>query len=71
MRKLCLALTATLASVSVMIGARSHAAVMDPNALQTTADELAGDELAAVELVQFKWRGRRYCWYYTGWRGPG
>jgi len=66
MRKLCLTLTATFAVVGVMIGGRSHAAVIDPNALQAAADELA-----AVELVQFRWRGRTFCWYNTGWRGPG
>jgi hypothetical protein len=71
MRKHCLALTATLAVVGVMIGGRSHAAVIDLNALQAAADEPAADELAGVELVQFTWRGRPYCWYYTGWRGPG
>ena|SRR5215510_13642222 len=66
MRTLCLALAATLAGAGAMVGGRSHAAVMDPNALPAAADELA-----AVELVAFTWRGRRYCWYPTGWRGPG
>jgi hypothetical protein len=71
MRKFSLTLTTTLAVVGVMIGWHSHAAVMDPNASRTAADDLAADELSGVELVQFTWRGRRYCWYYTGWRGPG
>jgi hypothetical protein len=66
MRKLCLVCTAALAVVGAMIGERSHAAIVDPNALQEAADDLT-----AVELVQFSWRGRRYCWYNTGWRGPG
>jgi len=66
MRKLCLTLTATLAVAAAMIGGRSQAAVMDPDALR-----VAADELAAVELVQFTWRGRTFCWYNTGWRGPG
>jgi hypothetical protein len=65
MRKICLTLIATFAIMGV-IGGRSHAAVIDPNALRTAADELA-----AVETVQFVWGGRRYCWYNTGWRGPG
>src|SRR6185437_1753575 len=66
MRKLCLTLTATLAVMGAMIGGPSRAAVMDPNALRTAADELG-----AVETVQFRWRGHSYCWYSRGWRGPG
>src|SRR5215813_13694562 len=66
MRKLCMTLIATLAVMGAMTGVRSHAAVIDPNALRTAADELA-----AVETVGFFWGGRRYCWYPTGWRGPG
>jgi hypothetical protein len=66
MRKIGLTLIATLAVVGAMIGGRSHAAVIAPIALGTAADELA-----AVETVQFFWRGRQFCWYNTGWRGPG
>ena len=66
MRKFWLTLAATLAVMGAMIGGRSQAAVIDPNALRTAADELA-----AVETVAFIWRGRRYCWYDAGWRGPG
>ena len=25
----------------------------------------------ALQDVQYIWGGRRYCWYYDGWRGPG
>ena len=66
MRKICVTLTATLAVVGAMAGGRAYAAVTGPNALKT-----AVDELAPVETVQFSWRGRRFCWYDTGWRGPG
>src|SRR5262245_45618077 len=66
MRKICLTLTATLAVVGAMIGGPSHAAVIAPIALGTAADELA-----VVDTVQFFWRGRQYCWYDVGWRGPG
>jgi hypothetical protein len=66
MRKLCLTLTAALAVTGTMIGGRSHAAVIDPNALRAAADELA-----SVETVQFVWGGHRYCWYNAGWRGSG
>jgi hypothetical protein len=24
-----------------------------------------------IEKAQFVWGGRRYCWYPSGWRGPG
>ena len=66
MRKICVTLAATLAVIGVMAGARSQAAVMAPDALRTAADQLT-----AVETVQFSWKGRRYCWYNSGWRGPG
>ena len=66
MRKIGLTLTATLAIVGAMIGGRSHAAVIAPIGLGAAADELA-----AVETVQFTWQGRPFCWYNTGWRGPG
>ncbi|HEY7231769.1 MAG TPA: hypothetical protein VH558_15510 [Pseudolabrys sp.] len=32
---------------------------------------IAADEVAIVDKVQFIYRGRRYCWYWDGWRGPG
>jgi hypothetical protein len=28
-------------------------------------------ESSPVEKAQFFWGGRRYCWYPSGWRGPG
>jgi hypothetical protein len=28
-------------------------------------------ESSAVEKAQFFWGGRNYCWYPSGWRGPG
>src|SRR5215470_4363126 len=64
MHKIGLTLTATLAIVGAMIGGRSHAAVIAPIGLGAAADELA-----AVESVQFTWRGRPFCWYNSGWRG--
>lgn len=66
MRKICLTLAATLAVMCAMIGTRAYATVMDPNSIRAAADTLA-----AVQTVQFVWRGRRYCWYDAGWRGPG
>lgn len=28
-------------------------------------------ETSPVEDAQFVWGGRNYCWYPSGWRGPG
>ena len=68
MTKLIVSLTAglVLALAGATIGGRAHAAVIAPDGLRTAADEVS-----AVDQVQFVFRGRRYCWYYTGWRGPG
>jgi hypothetical protein len=66
MRKLRLTLTAVLAVMGATIAGHSDAAVINPGALRTAANELT-----AVQTVQFFWRGRRYCWYDAGWRGPG
>src|SRR5262245_52015426 len=66
MRRLCLTLTVMLAAIGAMAGGRSHATVINPIALRAAADELS-----AVETAQFIWRGQRYCWYNSGWRGPG
>lgn len=62
-----LIVTATLAFGTTIVGEQAQAALIDnPIGLRTAADELA-----AVETVQFFWRGREYCWYEYGWRGPG
>ena len=31
----------------------------------------AVDELTMMENVQFRFEGRRHCWYNRGWNGPG
>lgn len=31
----------------------------------------AADQLDPTANAQYFWRGRRYCWYWDGWRGPG
>jgi hypothetical protein len=28
-------------------------------------------ESSPIEKAQFFWGGRRYCWYPSGWQGPG
>jgi hypothetical protein len=32
---------------------------------------LDGGDSALLQETQFIFRGRRYCWYWDGWRGPG
>jgi hypothetical protein len=49
-----------------MIGGHAKAAAISAEGLRPAADALA-----AVTKVQFIYRGRRYCWYWDGWRGPG
>lgn len=68
MTKLFVSLTAglVLAVAGAMIGGRAQAAVIAPEGLRTAADQVA-----VLDEVQFRWRGRRYCWYDHGWRGPG
>jgi len=29
------------------------------------------DAMPPLEDAQFVWGGRRYCWYFDAWRGPG
>ncbi|HKS84107.1 MAG TPA: hypothetical protein VJR71_01375 [Pseudolabrys sp.] len=48
-----------------MIG-RTQAAAIAPQGLR-----LPANEFAAVDKVQFVYRGRRYCWYWDAWHGPG
>lgn len=31
---------------------------------------VAGDQVSLIK-TQWMWRGRNYCWYNNGWRGPG
>ena len=61
-----LALAAALAAVTTT-GSRSHAGIIGaPLGLHEAADDLR-----LAEMVQFRWRGHRYCWYTRGWRGAG
>src|SRR5215469_9830696 len=68
MRKLILLVVAVAAALSAVVttGSRSQASVIAPPSLREAADELL-----LTETVQFWWKGQRYCWYNTGWRGPG
>jgi hypothetical protein len=60
---LSLAATASAAIAGPMIDGPARAAT--PAVSQHAADALAAAESGRL------WQGRRYCWYPTGWRGPG
>jgi hypothetical protein len=66
MRKLTLWVIAIATASAAVTTSRSQAGVIAPIGLREAADELA-----LTEDVAFIWGGRRYCWYNTGWRGPG
>jgi hypothetical protein len=55
-----------LALAGATIGSRAQAAAIAPAGLRPAADQVAN-----IDKVQFVYRGRRFCWYPTGWRGPG
>jgi hypothetical protein len=67
MNRLNLALAATLAlGAGIALVGPSSAAVGVPDGMRP-----ALDEIGVIDNVQYVWRGRRYCWYDDGWRGPG
>src|SRR5262249_34901541 len=55
-----------LALTGATISERAQAAAIAPGGFRT-----ASEEFAVVDKVQFVWGGKRYCWYNSGWRGPG
>lgn len=62
MRNLLLGLTAALFLLAVPAG--GEAAPLDNGVWRA-------DGAAPLQTVQFVWGGRNYCWYDSGWRGPG
>ncbi|MPZ55038.1 MAG: hypothetical protein GEU91_00815 [Rhizobiales bacterium] len=68
MRKLILlTMTAFLAVGAALLPSRSNALPIG-----SAADiRLSSDSLNLVEKAQFAYRGRGYCFYPDGWRGPG
>lgn len=68
MRKfgLALVLAAALGAGTTLLGSAQAAPVGALGQLGTAADDLN-----MIEQAQYVWRGRRYCWYPTGWKGPG
>jgi hypothetical protein len=66
MRYLKIGLTvAAAAGVSASIASNANAMIA------ATGMSAAVDRLATVEQVQYRWGGRRHCWYPEGWHGPG
>lgn len=62
-----LALAATVAPVNSIFNTPSQASLIGgPAGLPLTIDVAP-----PIEDAQFAWGGRRYCWYFDGWRGPG
>ena len=60
---------ATVSALSMMAGATLYV-----NGAQAapTLNGLSGAPLVNnVEDVQYRYHGRRYCWYFDGWQGPG
>jgi hypothetical protein len=59
-----------LAALAAMVATTSLAA---PASALPVTDGLRAtiDGLAAVETVQFRYRGRNHCWAERGWHGPG
>lgn len=63
-------LVSTLAAATLATSAMIPIAQAAPVADQTGVQQAAGS-LAAIEKTQFFWGGQNYCWYPTGWHGPG
>ena len=64
---LSLATAGILVASGVLSASPAHAALFGaPGAL-----DAAVDELAMIHQAQNVYGGRRYCYYETGWRGPG
>jgi hypothetical protein len=59
-------LIATL-SAGTMMSTTAHAAPVG----HVGQLSVAADKLNLFENVQYVYRGRSYCWYNSGWNGPG
>jgi hypothetical protein len=66
MRTLLLGAAATLS----LLGASVSAAQAAPAGPLVSGVYLSGDA-ATLQPVQFFFGGENYCWYVSGWRGPG
>ena len=55
----------TLTASAVAMGGVAQAAMTG------TGVRTAVEDLNTVENIQFRFEGRRHCWYGRGWNGPG
>jgi hypothetical protein len=67
MKKMIITAALALTLGGVIVGRDNAQAV--PIAPEGLRPQAAG--LPDIEKVQFIYRGRRYCWYYSAWYGPG
>ena len=69
MRKLILAAVSSvaLAAIAAATSGFAQAAVTGPSAALRTAI----DDLNTIENAQYRFEGRRHCWYTRGWNGTG
>jgi hypothetical protein len=58
--------TALLAAIMLIYGQAQAMPIGAAKEIRTVADGLK-----LTESVQYVWNGRKYCWYESGWKGPG
>ena len=63
-------LLSMLAAMIIAVGSLATTAEGAPIAGQSAVTQSA-TELGSIEKTAFIWGGRTYCWYDSGWRGPG
>jgi hypothetical protein len=63
--KIAFAVAAAVAGSSLMVG-NANATTLGATGLSA-----AFDSVAAVQQVDYRFGGRRHCWYPIGWHGPG
>src|SRR5262245_29669166 len=64
--RLGLMFAALLMASGTLIGRAQAAPISTADGIRTAADTLK-----LVERAQYVWNGRNYCWYDSGWKGPG
>jgi hypothetical protein len=66
MQNLLKSASAAVLAIGLSAGAAGAAPLTGGNSLGSVAAPQQ-----SVELAQYAWGGRNYCWYPGGWRGPG
>jgi hypothetical protein len=64
-KRLLPAATAALIATAGLVGPAMASPGPAFNAVYSLADP------PLLQKAQYFWGGRRYCWYFDGWRGPG